>query len=153
MAGIFTTQKFSDPRPTTSGVFLQQSGIQVITCTLCHVSSLLAVNTNSYIHHNQSISIYATYLNITLWWTLGTFSFFLIGYIFHASRKLCLALNHTYEVHTPKVGFYIVNFFLPFLNKSQKDLTIGFYNLVQSDVTVFHSFTPKVEKIFMNSTE
>ena len=54
---------------------------------------------------------------------------------------------------TPNVGFYIVNFFLLFLNKSQKDPTFGFYNLAHSDVTVFHSFKPKVEKIFMNSNE
>ncbi len=51
------------------------------------------------------------------------------------------------------VGFYIVNFFLLFSNKSQKDPTFGFYNLAHSDVTVFHSFKPKVEKIFMNSNE
>ncbi len=57
------------------------------------------------------------------------------------------------RVHTPKVGVYIVNFFLLFLNKSQKDPTFGFYNLAHSDVTVFHSFKPKVEKIFMNSNE
>ncbi len=38
------------------------------------------------------------------------------------------------------VGFYIVNFFLLFLNKSQEDPTFGFYNLAHSDVTVFHSF-------------
>ncbi len=44
------------------------------------------------------------------------------------------------QVHTPKVGFYIVNFFLLFLNKSQKDPTFGFYNLAHSDVTVSHSF-------------
>ncbi len=47
----------------------------------------------------------------------------------------------------------IVNFFLLFLNKSQKIPTYGFYNLAHSDVTVFHSFKPKVEKIFMNSNE
>ncbi len=57
------------------------------------------------------------------------------------------------RVHTRKVGFHIVNFFLLFLNKSQKDPTFGFYNLAHSDVTVFHSFKPKVEKIFMNSNE
>ncbi len=34
-----------------------------------------------------------------------------------------------------------------------KDPTFGFYNLAHSDVTVFHSFKPKVEKIFMNSNE
>ncbi len=28
-------------------------------------------------------------------------------------------------VYTPKVGFYIVNFFLLFSNKSQKDPTFG----------------------------
>ncbi len=56
-------------------------------------------------------------------------------------------------VHTPKVGFYIVNFFLLFLNKSQKDPTFGFYNLAHSDVTIFHSFNPNVEKIFMNSNK
>ncbi len=32
------------------------------------------------------------------------------------------------------------------------DPTFGFYNLAHSDVTVFHSFKPKVEMIFMNST-
>ncbi len=57
------------------------------------------------------------------------------------------------RVHTPKIGFYIVNFFLLFFNKSQKDLTFGFYNLAHSDVTVFHSFKPKAEKTFMNSNE
>ncbi len=41
-----------------------------------------------------------------------------------------------YVGHTPKVGFYIVNFFLLFLNKSQKDPTFGFYNLAHSDVTI-----------------
>ncbi len=50
-------------------------------------------------------------------------------------------------MYTPQ----IVNFFLLFLNKSKKDPTFGFYNLAHSDVTVFHSFQPKVEKIFMNS--
>ncbi len=30
---------------------------------------------------------------------------------------------------------------------------IHFNNLAHSDVTVFHSFKPKVEKIFMNSNE
>ncbi len=59
--------------------------------------------------------------------------------------------NQNTKIHTPKVDFYIVNFFLLFLNKSQKDPTFGFYNL--ADVTVFHSFKPKVEKIFMNSNE
>ncbi len=58
-----------------------------------------------------------------------------------------------HQVHTTKVGFYIVNFFLLFLNKCQKDPTFGFYNLAHSDVTVFHSFKPKVEKTFMNSNE
>ncbi len=53
----------------------------------------------------------------------------------------------------PKEGFYIVHFFLLFSNKTQKDPTFGFYNLPHSDVTVFHSFKPKVEKIFMNSNE
>ncbi len=58
------------------------------------------------------------------------------------------------DEQTPKVGFYIlVNFFLFFLNKSQKDPTFDFYNLAHSDVTAFHSFKPKVEKIFMNSNE
>ncbi len=52
-----------------------------------------------------------------------------------------------------KVGFYIVNFFLLFLNKSQKDPTFGYYNLAHFDVTVFHSFKPKVGKIFINSNE
>ncbi len=52
-----------------------------------------------------------------------------------------------------KVGFYIVNFFLLFLNKSQKEPTFGFYNLAHSDVTVFHSFKPKVVKIFMISNK
>ncbi len=56
-------------------------------------------------------------------------------------------------IHTPKVGFYIVNFFLLFSNKSQKDPIFGFYNLAHSDVTVFHSFKLKVKKIFMNSNE
>ncbi len=57
------------------------------------------------------------------------------------------------QVHTPKVGFYIVYFFLLFLNKSQKGPTFGCYNLDHSDVTVFHSFKPKVEKTFMNSNK
>ncbi len=56
-------------------------------------------------------------------------------------------------IYIYKVGFYIVNFFLLFSNKSQKDPTFGFYSLTHSDVTVFHSFNPKVEKIFMNSNE
>ncbi len=64
-------------------------------------------------------------------------------------RNVCI----TRQVDTPKVGFYIVNFFLLFSNKSQKDPTFGFYNLAHSDVKVFHSFKPKVEKIFMNSNE
>ncbi len=58
-----------------------------------------------------------------------------------------------YQVHTSKVGFYIVNFFLLFLSKSQKDPTFGYYNLAHSDTTVFHSFKPKVGKTFMNSNE
>ncbi len=49
--------------------------------------------------------------------------------------------------------FYIVNVFLLFLNKSQKDPSFGFYNLAHSDVTFFHSFKLKVEKTFMNSKE
>ncbi len=54
----------------------------------------------------------------------------------------------------PKVGFYTVNLFLLFLNKSQKDPTFGYYNLTHSDVTtVFHSFKPKVAKTFMNSNK
>ncbi len=40
-----------------------------------------------------------------------------------------------------------------FSNKSHQDPTFGFYNLAHSNVTVFHSFKPKVEKIFMNSNE
>ncbi len=43
--------------------------------------------------------------------------------------------------------------FLLFLNKSQKDPTFAYYNLAHTDVTVFHSFKPKVEKTFMNSNE
>ncbi len=39
-----------------------------------------------------------------------------------------------------------------FKQKSE-DHTFGFYNLAHSDVTVFHTFKPKVEKIFMNSNE
>ncbi len=51
-------------------------------------------------------------------------------------------------VHTPKIGFYIVNFILLFLNKRQKDPTFGYYNLAHSDVTVSHSFQPKIWKDF-----
>ncbi len=57
------------------------------------------------------------------------------------------------RVHTPKVGFYVVYFFLLFSNISQKDPTFGYYNLAHSDVTVFHSFKPKVGKTFMNTNE
>ncbi len=64
-------------------------------------------------------------------------------------RNICIL----YWVHTPKVGFDMVNFFVLFSNKSQKDRTFGFYNLAPSDVTVFHSFKPKAEKIFMNSNQ
>ncbi len=53
----------------------------------------------------------------------------------------------------PKSRFYIVNFFLLFLNKSQKDPSFGYYNLAHSDVTVFHSFKTKVGKTFMDSNE
>ncbi len=55
-----------------------------------------------------------------------------LKWLFSVKYALC-------RVHTPKVGFYIVNFFLLFSNKSQKDPTFGFYNLAHSDVTVFHS--------------
>ncbi len=48
---------------------------------------------------------------------------------------------------------YIVNFFLLFLNKSQKDSILGFYNLAHSDVIFFQSLKPKVEKTFINSNE
>ncbi len=44
------------------------------------------------------------------------------------------------------VGFYIVNFFLLFLNKSQKDPSFGSYNLAHSNVRVFHSFKPKLQR-------
>ncbi len=37
--------------------------------------------------------------------------------------------------------------------QSQKDPTFGYYNLAHSDVTVFHSFKPKVGKTFMNFNE
>ncbi len=32
-------------------------------------------------------------------------------------------------MYTPQKAFYLVNFFLLFLNKSQKDSILGFYNL------------------------
>ncbi len=37
--------------------------------------------------------------------------------------------------------------------QSQKDPTFGFFNLAHSDLTVFHSFKPNVEKTFINSNE
>ncbi len=39
------------------------------------------------------------------------------------------------QLHTPKEGCYTVNFFLLFLNKSQKDPIFGFYNFVLYNVT------------------
>ncbi len=73
---------------------------------------------------------------------------------FRSAYKSIWALFPSYYVgYTPqKVGFYKVNFFLLFSNKSQ-DPTFDFYNLAHSDVTVFHSFKPKVEKIFMTSNK
>ncbi len=61
--------------------------------------------------------------------------------------------SNIHSVHTPKVGFYIVNFFLLFLNKSQKDPTFGYYYLAHSDVTVVHCFKPKFGKTFINSNK
>ncbi len=46
------------------------------------------------------------------------------------------------------------NKFLTALSKQKpKDHTFGFYNLAHSDVIIFHSFTPKIVKTFMNSNE
>ncbi len=58
--------------------------------------------------------------------------------------KICIL----HRVHTPKVGFYLVNFFLLFSNKSQKDPTFGYYNLANSDVRVFHSLNQKLERLY-----
>ncbi len=74
--------------------------------------------------------------------------------IYIALRELKITSPHypSYNLlhHSIKIVFYIVNFFLFFLNKSHKDPTFGLYNLAHSDVTVFQSFKPKVAKTFMN---
>ncbi len=41
---------------------------------------------------------------------------------------------YIYFVHSPKLGFYIVNFVLLFLSKCQKNPTFGYYNFAHSDV-------------------
>ncbi len=49
-----------------------------------------------------------------------------------------------------KEGIYIVNFFLLFLNKSQKDPTFGFYNLAYSDVTKSWEDIYELQKVMLH---